>query len=77
MYNLKMQVKITAPRIPTPEGFFLTPNISEWRTWGDYFLTTFHVNDIPKYSVILHDCVIILMSRQCYLAHKIVENSAK
>ena len=44
-------------------GTIPTPNISEWRTRGDYFLTTFHVHDIPKYSVILHDCVIILMSR--------------
>ena len=44
-------------------GTIPTPNISEWRTRGDYFLTTFHVHDIPKYSVILYDCVIILMSR--------------
>ena len=42
-----------------PEGFFqlrISPN-------GEPRVTTFHVHDIPKYSVILHDCVIILMSR--------------
>ena len=47
----------SSPWDSIPEGLFILKKSLN----GEPRLTTFYVHDISKYSVILHDCVIILL----------------